>query len=47
VLQLGFVENTERYDEENTERSTPSSLDEVSILEGDWPQADEGSLAES
>jgi hypothetical protein len=47
VLQLGLLENTERYDEENTEQSTPSSLDEGSILEGDWPHADEGSLAES
>jgi len=42
-----LLENTERYDEENTEPPVTSSLDEGSILEGDRPQADEGSLAES
>jgi beta-lactamase class A len=47
VLQLGLGQNTERYDEENTEPSTPSSLDEGSVPEGDRPATDEEPLSES
>ena len=47
MLQLGLVENTERYYEENTEPSTLSSLDEVLVPEGDRPAADEEPLSES
>ena len=47
VPQLGLVENTERHDEENAEPSTPSSLDEVSVPEGDRPAANEEPLSES
>jgi beta-lactamase class A len=47
VPQLGLVKNTERHDEENAELSTPSSLDEVSVPEGDRPAANEEPLSES
>ena len=47
MLQLGFVENTERYDEEHTDPPMPSSLDEGSVPMGDQPAAYEEPLSES
>jgi beta-lactamase class A len=47
VLQLGLVENTERYDEEHTDPPMPSSLDEGSVPMGDQPAAYEEPLSES
>jgi hypothetical protein len=48
VLQLGLVESTERYDEENAEPLIPSSLDEGLVpAENNHPGADEGFLEES
>jgi hypothetical protein len=45
--QLGSVENTERYDEENPELSPKSPLDEGPVPVGDQATPDEESLSES